>query len=167
MAERFSISLPPDLNEDFERLRQILGLSRSDAIRKAMKLFLNQEQDFIQESYEGNVLGVITYLESSHVHGHPQENPQIPHKHGDIEHVHERPDSYYFPVEQIEFVRLNEVQHDFLDVIISTTHIHVGADKCMLIIAVRGLHDRVKNLYMRLAGFKTIGNLHFSLAEKY
>ncbi len=113
-------------------------MSRSDAIRKAMRLFINQESENLPESAEGNVLGTITYLEKSHIHGHPLEDESEPHHHGDFVHTHEDSEKDHVPKEQYEYIHATELEDDFTDVIISTNHIHAGPEKCMLIIAVRG-----------------------------
>ena len=70
----FRYSIPAEINQTFENIRSKLNMSRSDAIRKAMRLFINQESENLPESAEGNVLGTITYLEKSHIHGHPLED---------------------------------------------------------------------------------------------
>lgn len=41
---------------------------------------------------------------------------------------------------------LTEVQHDFLDVIPSTLHIHLTEEDCLLIIAVKGPASRIRKL---------------------
>ncbi len=164
--ERFSVSVPTDLNEKFEVLRGQLNLSRSDAVRKGMRLFLNDELGKYLDDpnvTKGNVLGTISYVEKAHTHHHD-----------DAGHHHEgsaggptgsSSDSYYFPVEQLEFIKANDLQHHFLDVIVSTTHIHAGPNKCMLIIAVNGAYSRVQELITGLRKFKTIETLHFSPLE--
>jgi len=38
--QRFSVSLPEDLLNDFDIIREKIGMSRSDAIRKAMRNFI-------------------------------------------------------------------------------------------------------------------------------
>jgi metal-responsive CopG/Arc/MetJ family transcriptional regulator len=172
--DRFSISLPVDLKEQFEKLCDRLKMSRSDAIRKSMRLFINDESQSAPELYQGNILGTITYLESAHVHGHPDGDEEKPHTHGGITHIHSQPDlplktsdSHYFSVEQLEFIEINELQHHYLDIIISTTHIHTGPDKCMLVIAVKGSATRVQNLYDTLKRFRTIDNIQLAVVEKY
>lgn len=41
---------------------------------------------------------------------------------------------------------LTEIQHRFLDVIVSTMHVHLDKERCLLIIAIRGSSERVKEL---------------------
>ena len=163
--ERFSVSIPSELNHTFEQIRTELNISRSDAIRKAMRLFINQESQNLSNDLESNVLGTITYLEKSHIHGHPLEYPEDPHEHGEITHVHQDAGNYYVPTEQYEYIHATELEHDFTDVIVSTTHIHAGAEKCMLVIAVHGAYPRIKEFLQRLTAFKTIENIQFSIVE--
>ncbi len=50
---------------------------------------------------------------------------------------------------------LTDLQHEFLDVIVSTVHVHLDKEKCMLAIIVRGDTNRIKNLLneiMKLRG---------------
>ena len=50
---------------------------------------------------------------------------------------------------------LTDLQHEFLDVIVSTVHVHLDKEKCMLAIIVRGDTSRIKNLLnevMKLRG---------------
>ena len=43
--KRFTISLQQDLYMKFENFRNRIGLSKSDAIRKAMNLFMTQDKN--------------------------------------------------------------------------------------------------------------------------
>lgn len=185
---RFSVSVPFDLNEKFENLRTNLDISRSDAIRKGMRLFINESIDEIAEVDHVMVLGTISYVEKAHVHSHLTSSNHT-HSHGDsVEneksslkrpHSHsnketsksdtskeKESDSYYYPVEQLEFIQINDLQHEYLNEIISTTHIHAGPEQCMIIIAVRGNLLRIRQLIRSLKSFRTIENLKFSVLEK-
>lgn len=58
--------------------------------------------------------------------------------------------------------KLMDIQHDFIDLIISTQHIHLDHDNCLEIVAVRGTPDRIDALGKRL---KTVKGLkHTSIA---
>lgn len=46
--------------------------------------------------------------------------------------------------------KLTDVQHEFLNLIPSTLHLHLSEKDCLLIIAVRGKSLKVKELLMRL-----------------
>ncbi|MEL9939602.1 MAG: ribbon-helix-helix domain-containing protein [Ignisphaera sp.] len=41
---------------------------------------------------------------------------------------------------------LTEIQHRFLDIIVSAMHVHLDKERCLLIIAIRGSSERVKEL---------------------
>jgi metal-responsive CopG/Arc/MetJ family transcriptional regulator len=173
-TDRFSVSLPADLKEKFEQICDRLKLSRSDAIRKAMHMFITAETAIPTTSFTGTILGTITFLESSHLHAHPLPKENLPHEHDGKVHIHppqphaHHPDSdsHYFSVEQLEFIEINELQHHYLDVVLSTTHIHAGPEKCMQIIAVNGQANRILELLDRLKHFKTITNIQLFIVEK-
>jgi len=188
---RFSVSVPEELNAQFEEVRTRLEMSRSDAIRKGMRLFLNHYANSSGLSTLKMVLGTISYLECAHSHGESHvyaetKPPLLPHVHHDhrsldpskgalegaipkvLPHTHELDaDSYYFPVDQLEFIKVNNLQHQFLDVIISTTHIHAGPSKCMIVIHVQGMYSRVIELVNSLSSFKTIENIEFTPLETF
>lgn len=46
--------------------------------------------------------------------------------------------------------QLTHVQHDFIDIIVSTMHVHLDKKKCMLIIAIRGNTARIKELIRKI-----------------
>jgi len=53
---------------------------------------------------------------------------------------------------------LTDVQHEFMDVIVSSLHIHLTREECLLIIAVKGEVKRIKELVekiSRLHGIRT------------
>jgi len=58
---------------------------------------------------------------------------------------------------------LTGIQHDFLDVISSTTHVHVDHDNCLEILAVKGDIKRIKELTQNLRVSKGIKQLKFSM----
>ncbi len=58
--------------------------------------------------------------------------------------------------------KLTEIQHDFIDLIISTQHIHLDHDNCLEIVAVRGRPTRIDVLTKRLNAVK--GLKHTSVA---
>jgi len=45
---------------------------------------------------------------------------------------------------------LTDIQHDYLDVIMSSSHMHVDKEKCLLSIAVKGHGSRIKDLISKL-----------------
>jgi len=52
--------------------------------------------------------------------------------------------------------QLTEIQHRFLDIIISNTHIHLDERNCLLIIIVKGGAKRIRELIDRLASRKGV-----------
>ena len=63
--------------------------------------------------------------------------------------------------------RVNEIQHDYFDVILSSQHYHLNHDICMEIIAVRGKAKTLTGLADKLISIKGIrhGKLLMSKAE--
>jgi CopG family nickel-responsive transcriptional regulator len=55
--------------------------------------------------------------------------------------------------------RLTDIQHEFLDVISATMHIHLSRKYCMLIIALRGDVEVIKKLYNELSSVRGITNI--------
>jgi CopG family nickel-responsive transcriptional regulator len=54
---------------------------------------------------------------------------------------------------------LTDIQHDFGDVIICTSHVHADHDHCVEVIMVKGEASRVKALIEELSGVRAINNL--------
>lgn len=52
--------------------------------------------------------------------------------------------------------QLTDIQHDYLDIIVSTLHIHLSKEKCMLAIIVRGNTDRIKKLLSSIKNVKGV-----------
>ena len=52
--------------------------------------------------------------------------------------------------------RLTEIQHHALDVVISTTHVHVDACNCLEVIIVQGEARTIETLANRLIGLKGV-----------
>ena len=64
-------------------------------------------------------------------------------------------------------VKLNEVQHDYFDVILSSQHFHLNHDNCLEIIAVKGKAIKLTELSDRLISVRGIihGKLVMSRVE--
>ena len=64
-------------------------------------------------------------------------------------------------------VRLNEIQHDYFDVILSSQHFHLNHDNCLEIIAVKGKAIKLTELSDRLISVRGIihGKLVMSRVE--
>lgn len=63
--------------------------------------------------------------------------------------------------------KINEVQHDFFDVILSSQHFHLNHETCLEIIAVKGVASRLTELSEILISIKGIrhGKLVMSKAD--
>ena len=162
-VDRFSVSIPPDLNSVFESLRVNLKISRSDAVQKAIRLFIDHETLHSSLNPQKTILGSITYLENEHIHAHLDENHTIDDlKAPDSE---DKKKKYYIHIEQYEYIQITELEHHFSDIILSTTHLHVDATKCMIIIGLKGPFQRVNTFITQLTSYKTIKKIQFSLIE--
>ena len=62
--QRFSVSLPEDLLKDFDEVVEGHGMTRSDAIRKAMRDFIGGFKE--EENPEEHVAGSITTILNHH-----------------------------------------------------------------------------------------------------
>ncbi len=153
--KRFSISLPSDLLDEFDAfVTSKHKLSRSDAIRKAMRNFITSDE---WKDLQGTRVGSITILMSHgtplherHVHGDDQHEP-YEHDHGDRNHVdHEHAEPH------VDLLRDNEIEHIYKDVIVSTLHVHLEDDRCLEIIAIKGIAARIKELYEKLIALKGV-----------
>ncbi|MDX1798914.1 MAG: CopG family ribbon-helix-helix protein [Candidatus Lokiarchaeia archaeon] len=161
--KRFTISLPQNLYSKFEEFRNKLGISRSDAIRKAMYLFMVQEENISVVSE--NVVGCIALIMT---HEHIELDTQHSHeKIHDAEHNHDYSSrSIYANVQQTDEILKNDIQHHFHDIIISTMHVHLEYEKCLEIIAVSGSFERVKKLKDDLQKLKSILSIGFFIIDK-
>ncbi len=161
--KRFTISLPQNLYNKFEEFRNKLGISRSDAIRKAMYLFMVQEENISVVSE--NVVGCIALIMA---HEHIELNHQHSHeKIHEAEHNHDYSSrSIYANVQQTDEILKNDIQHHFHDIIISTMHVHLEYEKCLEIIAVSGSFERVKKLKDDLQRLKSILSIGFFIIDK-
>jgi CopG family transcriptional regulator, nickel-responsive regulator len=52
--------------------------------------------------------------------------------------------------------KLNDIQHDYYDVILSSQHFHLNHDNCLEIIAVKGTSKRLTELSDKLIGVRNI-----------
>ena len=161
--KRFTVSLPQNLYDEFEEFRNKLGISRSDAIRKAMHLFMVQEENISVASE--NVVGCIAIIMA---HEHVDIDHQ--HSHEEIEdsgHNHDYSSrSIYANVQQTDEILKIDIQHHFHDVIISTMHVHLEYKKCLEIIALSGPFERVKKLKDDLQKLKSVLSIGFFIIDK-
>ncbi|MFW9969977.1 MAG: CopG family ribbon-helix-helix protein [Candidatus Odinarchaeota archaeon] len=161
--KRFTISLPQKLYKKFEEFKNKLGISRSDAIRKAMHLFMIQEENISVVSE--NVVGCIAIMMA---HEHVALDQQHSHEDlSDSEHNHDYSSrSIYANIQQTDEILKNDIQHHFHDIIISTMHVHLEYEKCLEIIAVSGTYERVKKLKDDLQRLKSVLSIGFFIIDK-
>jgi CopG family nickel-responsive transcriptional regulator len=161
--KRFTISLPHDLYNKFEEFKNKLGISRSDAIRKAMHLFMIQDEHISVVSE--HVVGCITIMMT---HEHIDLNHQHSHEEiHDSEHDHDYSStSLYANVQQTDEILKNDIQHHFHDIIISTMHVHLEFEKCLEIIAVSGPYKRVRKLKDDLQRLKSVLSIGFFIIDR-
>jgi CopG family nickel-responsive transcriptional regulator len=88
-VSRFSVSVDPELLEEFDRAIEGLGYNRSTAVQVAMRGFLS---DHKWAEGEGEVAGAITLVYDHHVRGLVEELNYMQHEHLGIisssTHVH-------------------------------------------------------------------------------
>ena len=169
--KRFTISLPKKLYEIFEKFRNELGISRSDAIRKAMHNFMVSDE-FVSTS-SGDVVGCITIIMFHQHFNSKHEHPTIINQRQAHDHPHPPnhdhdygSKSFYANIQQTDELLKNDIQHHFYDIIISTMHVHLEYEKCLEIIAVSGPYDRVKKLKDDLQKLKSIISTGFFIIDK-
>jgi len=162
--KRFTISLPEKLYKQFEKFRNKLGISRSDAIRKAMHSFMISDENTLVSS--GNVVGCITLI-ITHEHPDIKHHDHLQELSHPTDHDHDYGStSMYANVHQTDEILKNDIQHHFYDLIISTMHVHLEYGKCLEIIAVSGPYERVKMLKERLQRLKSIISTGFFIIDK-
>ena len=164
--KRFTVSLPQDLYDEFEKYRKELNISRSDAVRKAMYSYLSSQENLSKIS--SNVIGCISLI-MSHKHFIDDLNHEHNKNHdkGVLYHEHDyssRP--IYANVHQTDLILNNEIQHHYTDVIISKMHIHLQFEKCLEIIAVSGPFDRVNKLKENLEQLRSVLSIGFFIIDK-
>ncbi len=51
---------------------------------------------------------------------------------------------------------LTDIQHKYMDVIVSTVHVHLDEEKCMLAIIVRGETGRIREMLNKVSSIKGV-----------
>jgi len=162
--KRFTVSLPEKLYKQFEIFRNKIGISRSDAIRKAMHNLMISEENISLST--GDVVGCITTIMT---HEHPDIKHEE-HSHdlsNTIDHDHEYSSgSMYANVHQTDELLKTDIQHHFFDIIISTMHVHLEYEKCLEMIVVSGPFTRVKKLKDDLQKLKSVVSIGLFIIDK-
>jgi CopG family nickel-responsive transcriptional regulator len=123
---RFSVSLPPSLVEDFDKIWKAKGYdNRSRAVHDALRGFMS-EYKFAYKEIE-ILVGAIVLV-------------------------------YYLDKRGL-LNQIVKIQHNFENVISSTTHIHLTKNKCLEIIAVKGKAKDIQNLGQELRVKKGVKEL--------
>lgn len=52
--------------------------------------------------------------------------------------------------------KLTELQHDFLDIIVASLHVHLDHNNCMEILVLRGIGERLRDLGQKLTSTKGV-----------
>jgi len=126
---RFSVSVDPELLEEFDGTIGEIGYSRSTAVQVAMRDFLTEHKWSVVE--EGVVAGAVTMIYDHHVKGLGES--------------------------------LTHIQHDYIDIITSTTHVHLDHENCLEILAVKGDVRRIKDLTHTLRVSRGVKQLKLSI----
>ena len=167
--KRFTVSVPEELYEKFEEFREDLKISRSEGIRKAMHAYMLREEEI--PSLSGNVVGCIAmimrheHFDMEHEHSSEDSKSEADHEHVSHDHEYSSKPSYA-NISQMDLILINDIQHHFADIIISTMHVHLEFEKCLEIIAVSGSYDRVKKLRDDLKRMKSIISIDFFVIDK-
>ena len=127
-VSRISVSIDPQLLEDFDETIHRIGYNRSTAVQLAMRDFLT---DHKWKDREGILAGVITMMYDHHIGGVTEE--------------------------------LTHLQHDYIGIINSSTHIHLDHDNCLEILAVRGDASEIKKLAEVLGVTRGVQQIRISL----
>ena len=103
-VRRFTVSVSPELLEEFDDVIRNMGYERSKAIRLAMQNFLAEHKWTREE--EGIGVGAILMVYDHKIRGLKKA--------------------------------LTHIQHEYREVISSTTHVHLDERNCLEIVVVKG-----------------------------
>jgi CopG family nickel-responsive transcriptional regulator len=113
---RFSVSVDPDLLDEFDETVNRMGYTRSSAIQMAMRGFLTDHKWTVEK--DAIITGALTMIYEHDVGGITDT--------------------------------LTHIQHHHIDLISSTTHVHLDEHNCLEIIAVKGAVDEIQRLAKKL-----------------
>jgi CopG family nickel-responsive transcriptional regulator len=128
-VKRVSISIEPDLIDEFDKITKNIGYNRSTAIETAIRDFLTEYKWSVEE--RGQVAGAITMVYDHHATGLSES--------------------------------LTHIQHDYLDVVSSVTHVHLDHDNCLELLAIKGDIKRIKELTQSLRVIRGVKQLKISI----
>jgi len=113
---RFSVSVDPDLLDEFDETVTRMGYTRSSAIQVAMRGFLTDHRWTVEK--DAIITGALTMIYEHDVGGITDT--------------------------------LTHIQHHHIDLISSTTHVHLDEHNCLEIIAVKGAVNEIQRLAKKL-----------------
>ena len=125
---RISISIDPELLNEFDKATHQIGYNRSTAVQLAMRDFLTEHK---WKDLEGKLTGVITMVYDHHT--------------GSV-------------IED-----LTHLQHDYTDIINSSTHIHMDHNNCLEILAVKGEATEIKKLAESLGVIRGVQQIRVTM----
>jgi len=161
--ERFSISLPKDLFEEFEYYRKSNNITRSEAIRRGMRMYLKNISKLkeTEKSMENKpVVGVICLLLEHYYIGDKHDHSNISLKEHSEAHLHDSLDEVldknYYYYQDTDLIKLNHIEHNYHDIVTNQLHIHSEHDRCLIIIPVKGPSNRIREFYSKIISLKSI-----------
>jgi CopG family transcriptional regulator, nickel-responsive regulator len=128
-VKRISISLSPDIVEEFDEIVKLVGYNRSSAVESAMMAFMVENK--WSAVIDGIVAGAVTMIYNHHTRGLMDAK--------------------------------RSVQHNYMDVISATTHVHIDQEHCLEIVVVKGTGERIKELSQKLSAIRGVRQLKFSI----
>jgi metal-responsive CopG/Arc/MetJ family transcriptional regulator len=156
------------LLSDIERVRNELRLSRSDAARKAFRLFLSERA--ADQTYRGAYIGTITLaLEHQYGGGDHDHLALSAHSHT-RQHAAESPaalgdlDTTYLTRRQRAAYHLQEALFQYHDIVGSTTQVYSDHHQLLMVVAVHGDAVRILELYHLLIQLDTVLSYDLFLA---
>lgn len=157
---RFSISLPKKLFDEFENFRELYGISRSDAIRKAMRDYITKEtrEQMIHSEFITTAVIILSLKHDweGHNHDHDSITKEL-HSH---HHAEEDPSqilsSTYFSYPDSDLIKINHLEHLYHDIVLSKMHVHSAHEQCILIIPVKGAGSRIYEFYQYVIQLKSV-----------
>lgn len=142
-----------------------------------MNAYLIQEESLLHSG--ADVVGCITmvtsheHFELTHEHVHEHDHAHGPAKESGVKNELDNTHSHnyqskpiYANVQQTDLILINDIQHHYTDIIISTMHVHLQFEKCMEIIAVSGSLERVNKLKEELQRLKSVISIDYFTIDK-
>ena len=127
-VSRISVSIDPNLLEEFDETINKIGYNRSTAVQLAIRDFLTEHK---WKDLDGVLAGVITLMYDHHIGGITEG--------------------------------LTHLQHDYTQIINSSTHVHLDHHNCLEILAVKGDASQIKELAEALEAKRGVQQIRVSL----